>query len=672
MSRVHAYSRVFENVLLRLPDPDRHRWRLLALLVVGLAASWAAAEGLLIRDLTGDELGSLGNDVRRMLDRAIEVHRPTDFSAHLPLAWLARAGMQEIIPPVDLLSWRLHTAIAAVLGALATAALVSSRERAWVAAACGLLVGLSPILTFHARDSTNYAFVPLTGALVLAGLVDLAEGKKWAPAVLLAGLGLGCANDFYFAFFALPALLLTPVAVLHAPRRRQAAAGALGAWTVLGAGLVYPAIAFWNRLKISDVHAVVARHADPDETRFRSLRELLEPQLGRLAVAYQEGFEGLALRDAEVGTAAWVLLTSAVALGLVGRRPLERLAAGLVVGTVLVTVGFEMIFNHRFDRAFPVFARNWLTILPAMAVIQVALFRRLGPLGAPFVLALVLLHGSAAATQQINVSDARQRLLDRMVRLWEPGDAGLTAVPLDVVLPHHLGAQFTASTCLPDDWTLPRRVWRWDSSIAEDIPPLLRCDGTDPGYRVRLSTDGYIPPHQYKTNSHLVPIRMTLFQHGGASPTSPDWTVALAPRSGRVGPATVKVTWEHPDGDIALEPIGYAREIRIGAAPAGTRRIRVRVDAAGPRGLLKRFDRPRPPLAEFTELPPIPADPLEPRIEQPIWAGRNPTFLAMRTFLRSVTHAGARLATVAAVLQIGMLLVVWVRRFRESSTPPPA
>ncbi|GEM_PF-3403546 len=654
------------------PDPevlhDRGRARVAALLVVGVATAWAASEGLLTRDLTGDELGTLGRDVDAMLDRAIEVHRPESFSAHLPLAWLARAAVQELIPPTEMISWRLHTAIAVVLGALATTWLVARRERAWVASACGLLVGLSPILTFHARDSTNYAFVPLTGALVLAGLADLAEGKRGAALVLLAGLGLGCANDYYFAFFALPALLMTPVAALHAPDRRRALKAGAATWGILAAALAYPALAFWNRLRITEFDRVIARHADPDVTRFGSVRELLEPQLGRLAVAFQEGFEGLALRDAEVGTAAWVVLTTAVVLACVGKRPLERLAAGLFVGTLLATVAFEYTFNQRFDRAFPVFARNWLTVLPAMAVVQVAMFRRLRWGAAPFLLALVLLHGGSGVSQQRNVSDARSRLMDRMLRHWQPGDAGLTALPLDVVLPARLGPAFARGECLPTDWTPPRRVWRWESMGMDEITPLRRCDGTDPGYRPRLAEDGYTPPHQYKTNSHLVPIRLTLFELGDAPARETAWSAHLTPRSPLERPAQVQVVWETRHGDVAGGSLPWAPRVELGVPPPDARRARLTVLGEAVPSLLRAFARPGAPQAQYTELPPLVADPLDARIEQPIWAGRSPTVRAVRTALRSTVRVGARLAMLVFLLQA----LGWgIGRIRARATTAP-
>ena len=199
--------------------------------------------------------------------------------------------------------------------------------------------------------------------------------------------------------------------------------------------------------------------------------------------------------------------------------------------------------------------------------------------------------------------------------------------------------------------------------------PLLHCDGRDPGWTLRLAEDADVPSHHFKTNSHLVPIRLTLYEREPA-PAGPEvsWTLALSPRPlAEAEGATVHVTWERPSGDRDLPPMEFAPELDLGVPPRGTRRARVRVEAPPPSGLLAAYDLPRRPLGQYTELARLPENPLDPRIEQPIWAGRGPTLRALRTLGRKVVEGGARLAVAAAIVQLGLALVALRRR--KSAAP---
>jgi hypothetical protein len=642
-------------------------WLVLGLVL--LATASVCIPGIESRDLTGDELGALGRDVGQMLDRSIEVHRPEHFSAHLPLAWLARAGFHKLLGADNAWVWRLHGLLGALLAAALTWFFVRPYSGRAMAAYCGLFVGLCPILTFHSRDSTNYALDPMTGILLLGALAAVATAKRGAGFLLAFALMLGSINDYYFFVSVAVVAALSPFLVLSAADRRGTARALLLGWGLYLAGVALPAWEFLKRLKGVDFASLFSRHADPAEGPAGAIVEHLEPQLRAFGLAYLEGYEAVPYA-AELGSEVgfWLLLITST-LGLLSRCPLRRSAALLVAGSALLLISFAVVFQNHTGRSFPVFPRNYLTLLPGLAVLWIGCFHEfMGKRwGRPAIFALLLLVGLVSTRQALNVSDSRLRLMKHMNDFAEPSDTLISEVNLKLRVDHLNFAEVGGDYCLSNDAPLPERFWLWTLKGSRDAPtptPTYCPDTPIDGYQVRLSAEADIPPHDRDTNSHLGPIRVYLFERSSSSEAvaAPPWTLLLddRPLSGAKN-AHVSAFWADASGGLVASYDGpFAPSIHLGPAPPSATHFTLRVRADGlPEWIRKtRLSPDDESIMHFDDYL-LATNPIRPEIRFPLWALGSPWLHVLRQSLLWVIALSLQAVVLAALWRAGG---PWCRR----------
>ena len=528
----------------------------LAFGLVLLAAASVAFPGLLDRDLTGDELGTLGHTVVQMLDRSLETHRPDQFSAHLPLAWLVRHFFLGLLGDDHVLPWRLHAALGHVAGAAVTWAVVRPHRSPRRALGIALIVALHPIAAYHAHDSTNYALDALTGATTLGGLLALAHGKRSAALLLGAGLLLGSVNDYYFAFALVAAVPATLLAVRAAPSRPRAAVAARRAW-LAAAALLGPAavVGLW-RFRDTPFAELIARHANPmlpGTTVGLQLHEAAH----WFALSWFDGYEAHGRPTPDLHWIALVVLAVALVGGLRGRDRGTRAVVCLVAVFVATMLAVAVVFGAETGREFPVHPRNYLIVLPALALLVGD--AATGRFAAPVWLALLLLLGGASARQSLNVTDGRAWAAEEITDRWRPGDRVLSVVPLRFRLGPPQRAAFDKQWCLPPGRS-PSRIWLVTFPGGPRPEDLGVCAETEQpagslpalvGYRLRWIEDRDLGPHEGPlTNSYLSPTRLMLLDRTPPGPPREGRRVITHRRllDGADG-STLVLSYGGPDGE---------------------------------------------------------------------------------------------------------------------------
>ena len=616
-----------------------HDW--LSLGFVMLATAGVCLPGIEVRDLTGDELGALGRNVAEMLNRSIEVDRPEQFSAHLPLAWLLRAGFHHLFGAENAWVWRLHGLLGALLAAAGTLVFVRPYAGRAMALSCGLFVGLCPILSFHSRDSTNYALDPMTGAFLLGALAAVASARRGAGLLLAFALTLGSINDYYFFVSVAVAAGLSPFLLLRSPDRRSSLRSLAIGWVLYLAAIATPAWKFLGRLNGVDSDSLFSRHADPTTGPAAQFVEALSSGIGTFGLAYLEGYEAVPF-SSEFGNQVgfWLLIVTA-GLGFFARCPLRRSAAWLVAGSALLLLCFAFLFSQHTGRTFPVFARNYLTLLPGLAVLWVGSFEEfLGRRWSkPAVLSLLLLLGLVSSRQALNASDSRMRLMERMTEFTLPSDTLMTEVNLELRTEHLEFAVVHDDYCLAPDQLPPPRIWLWTPHLSLEPPMPVYCPDTPTeGYRVRLSDEAHIPPHDRDTNSHLGPIRLYLFDRTASEPNEalPPWTLLLDSRlfSGAHA-GHVSLFWTDASGrDQAGYDGPFAAQIDLGPAPSWATHFTLRMRSAPlPEWLRETHLAPEDEHIVHLEQVLLAEDPVSPEIRLPVWAFSNPWLHVVRQIL---------------------------------------
>ncbi len=490
-------------------------WGAAVVLAAAIALFWV---GLVLRDVTQDEMGLLGT-FRGILDRAIAVDDPDQFTAHLPLAWTVRLIFQTILGADSVLAWRLHAALGATVGAILTWWCLYRRGRPGHAIAAGLLVAANPILGFHAHDATNYALGPMTGALVVIGLSDLVDSRPTAPRYLIAGLLLGATNDFFFAFVGLAALLLTVAALKWCRDPYQTRRMALRSWAVIGAVLAVPVTVLGIRLLRVKFGEVISHHADVSSLQWSVLDHVSEGYRA-FVVAYAEGYRSIAEPDPWLNAGPAVLLLVGVGLALFSRRAPVR-SAGLLLGLSLVLfVGLTYAFSQVMGYRFPDPPRAYTALVPALAIVwSHALLSPGRRIGVVLFAVFALSHVTVSARQVLGVADTQAWAVDRIVELYEPGDQLFDAVALAHRLPPELG-EVREHNCLSDGPLDADRVWFATFPFRGEPGAVPLCEGfahwrpLEEGYRIRLHERHDVPSYEKNTNSFLTEASLLLLQRG--------------------------------------------------------------------------------------------------------------------------------------------------------------
>lgn len=532
-------------------------WRRLpiGLAIVLVAAALSALPGLERRSFTGDEFGSLGHNVPHMLERSINIDEPDDWSAHLPLAWMLRYGFHGLFGDERIVVWRLHACLGVFLAALFSWWVVHRRGTPWRAVAVGLLVGLHPILSFHGRDSTNYVLAPFTGVVLLAGLAAIGNSRRSAYWLLPLGLLLGASNDFYFAFPALAALVITPWLVRASPERVRSRRAAFVAWSVTFGALVLPALLVLRRARNTTMSLMVERHADPDAMRTwsRTAGEAFE-----FCSAYLGGYR--VTGDPTFSVAGLALLVGCVIVALASKDAHARAAGGLlvvgVIGMLVVDWSFgQVLWDDRVlgstYRGFPAQPRAYLAFLPALALVWVdglaTCGRRVGPI---LVCGLIFVVALATAQDVSSVQDGQAWAVETIEERWEEGDLVATVLPISMRLSPSI--PYVKDLRLPADHPSPRRVWVVSFAGGPGPSEVTSCEEPDRrlidhGYRLRHSEYRFLPPHDFATNSYL-PFATWLFLLERSEAPSPPaeprrWRLRFEP-SVLSGVATVNANGE--------------------------------------------------------------------------------------------------------------------------------
>ena len=611
-------------------------WMRFAPLLVVLVACVSAFPGLAERDMTGDEWGHLGQSIGQMLDRSIESNNPDQFSAHMPLAWVVRHGFHKVLGDDAIIVWRLHSALGCILAALLSWWALWRRAQPGAAIGLGLLVAVNPILSFHAHDSTNYALGPLTGVLLLVGLCDLAEGRRSVRWTLPLALVLGTSNDYFFVFLTLSSLLLIPLLVRMAPDPRLAWRNALWGFGLPAALMALPALVFGRRLREVPFSQLVYRHANAAEAPMDAW-QTLSTGIVDFSLSYLHGY-GSAVRhhfDLWVNLGPLLLVLGALVMSFRSRDPMVRIASWLVAIAVTQILLVDYLFGQVvWDAAgedgptvrdFPNFPRTYIALLPALALTWLYSLRSWGPrLGLGLVGALLLVQGTAMLRHVTSVSDTRSWVVERIEELWQPGDLVMSCLGIDHRLNDRIPLVSERRLCLPDTFDIPRRIWMvtfpggWE---ADRVGLCWNGDHKllDHGYRVRLSEDRFLPPHDEGTNSFLQSgVRLIMLERS-ESPASPgppqQWTAEFEPSFlGGLSGSLVITTWfEEQDSVDVSQP--FERRVDLGRATGAERQFSLIVHPVGPPqwliknsfGLLQPY---KEPVALWPQMP-LPSDPVD-------------------------------------------------------------
>tara|TARA_Y100001968_G_scaffold315353_1_gene341860 strand:- start:390 stop:2450 length:2061 start_codon:yes stop_codon:yes gene_type:complete len=651
------------------------RWWWLAPVAVMGAAAVSALPGLAERDMTGDEWGHLGQSVLQMLDRSIESNNPDQFSAHMPLAWLLRHAFHSLFGDQSIVVWRLHSALGCFLaGGVAWWALFR-RGRPNLALIFGLIVAVNPILSFHAHDSTNYALGPFTGALLLVGLCDLREGRSSVRWTLPMALMLGMSNDYFFVFLVLSSLLLVPFLIRRAPDPAIAFRHALGALAVPALVFALPAALFARRLSEVPFSQMVYRHANAAE-RSMTAWETLSTGVTDFSLSYLNGY-GSAVRhhfELWVNLGPLLLTLGALLFAARARDPMVRVAGALVTIAVAQILVVDYVFGQVvWDAAgedgptvrdFPNFPRTYIALMPALVLVWLASITSLGRrLGIVLAICLLLVQGTAMLRHVTSVSNTRAWAVERIEELWQPGDLVMSCLKVEHRLDPRIPLVSERRLCLPDTLAAPHRIWMVSFPGGWEADRVGLCWNQahrllENGYRVRLSEDRFLPPHDEGTNSFLQSgIRLIMMENSEAvGAEERPWVAEFhEPSFAGLSGSSVITTWfESQDSVDVSRP--FAPRVDLGRSTGEHRDFSLIVHpAAPPRWLMDNsfglFKPYREPIALWPQMP-LPADPIDP-------------ILRLRTYAFAAPGLSVMVRALGAMLGLAALLSVLLPRRRR-------
>ncbi len=394
-----------------------HRWA--SVLFLGAAAAVVSFWGIGARDIAPDELFFQNLSPRQVEEAAVD---PVHFTGHMPLSYLARWGVQQVMDPNDPASFRVHAALAACLASLLVWGTVRRRVGAGWALVAGLMVAFSPILNFHAHESSDYAASALLGAVTLEGALRLAEGGRGGGILFGLGLLLGLHNGLFFVFSAAGMGMAAILASPSGARRRETQLTALLASLPTALLLGGQASWFLAMRAGKEGGGLTSGHADP--VTISSLVDAVSSLLRQVAVTYRYGYESRLTTEPwdVVPALTWLALPLLVG-GMVGNRSALRVGAEAVVWTLALFILVHQGFSWWTGTAFATGARVFLGLLPALCVTAVLACAQAGRWGA--VAAGCLLVSSLLLTShQLATLSQRDSLAASLIaRHAQPGDS---------------------------------------------------------------------------------------------------------------------------------------------------------------------------------------------------------------------------------------------------------
>ncbi len=652
------------------------RWLRAAPLLVLAAACVSAFPGLEQRDMTGDEWGHLGQSMVQMLDRSIESNNPDQFSAHMPLAWMARHVLHSVFGDDSIVVWRLHSALGCCIAALLAWWALWRRREPGLALAVGLLVAVNPLLSFHAHDSTNYSLGPLTGVLLLVGMSDLADGRRSALWSFPLALFLGTVNDYFFTFLSITALLLSPLLIRMAPDPRVAGKRLLLIWAGIAAIFAVPAVIFFKRLQEVPFSQLVYRHANAAEVPMDAW-QTISTGLADFTLAYVQGY-GAAVRhqfDPWVNLGPLVLVLAAVVFSLRSRDSLARIAAWVIAITVANILVVDYVFGQVvWDAAgedgptvrdFPNFPRTYIALMPALVITWVVLLKSWGRrFGLALIVALLLVQSVAMLRHITSVSNTRAWAVERIEELWQPGDLVMSCLGIKHRLDERIPLVSERRLCLPDTLEIPHRIWMVSFPGGWEADRVALCWNQDyklleNGYRVRLSEDRFLPPHDEGTNSFLQSgVRVIMLERSPA-PEAPGngepWKVFFEPSFLSGGPGSSAIATWFEQGDAADVNRPFAREVELGRNTGVARDFSLILHPPALPGWLMRkagglFRAYEEPVALWPQMP-LPPDPILTTLSLRTYALAAPWLSVLVRGLTALLGLAAALALVVVPLR---------------------
>ena len=545
--------------------------------LVGLVVAMVGAWGLDARDLAGDEIHMLVGDPLWITERALDPR--SGFVGHLPWSYWLR-WMSLSVFGQHAWAWRLHALVGATIAAGLGTRLAGLRLGTGSGVAVGLLIGLGPVLAFHAQDSSNYAWSAATGALVLGGLWGLTEGRRGSATWLGAGLLLGGLNDFYFGFLGVTALGASLVLLRREPMIRRAL---VGAWLPALLVLLPAAAVFVFRLTESHTGGVVDVHSDPPApSALPWMVDIVWRVLRRFFCGMQAGVAAGRI-DAPWEVVAPVITgVGTMVAAARGRGRVPAVALGATLGLLLLA---GLTFRGVAGRTLPHEPRAFLTLLPALACVLVSGLARL-----PRPLALVggglLALGVASPTvEQVWTRSTMHRDAAAVAARTGPWltAAGLPLRDLELVVadgrirdrlpaviaPMGPGVRASTHDCVPEDASLLVVI---RNQPLDGPATRLACTGEAAdltAYTLIASASLGPPEHERNAASFLMPVQLEVWWPGPLPASLPsERPFRLAPTLlDGVRADTRVAVWTGPEGARAPERVVW--EGPLADAPTG-------------------------------------------------------------------------------------------------------
>jgi len=547
--------------------------------LVLVCAATTACVGLTVRDLTGDELAATAS-IPGILRHIYMPEGPESFSARLPLFPVLRAICMEIVGD-GFLGRRLPAALATIAGAVALWGVLARRGRWRLGLVAGLVLALHPMASFHAHDSSNYALAALTTVCVLAGLVDLGEGRGGAAPLLATGLLLGTFSDFFFAFLGASALAVT---VWLVRERRDQARSAATSWGAVVVAQAVPATVLLAHLARGPASAFVAPHADVDDAPDVGLFDALGGHLRRVGTAFFEGHvpDG----DGQLALLGVAALLTTVGLVHAWRsgRPVERMAVLLFALTFGQMLLVGLVFNALTGRVAPLHPRAHMALLPLLAIVWAAAVTASRGRWLAAALLLLLL-GTRTGGQLADIADTHARVAERLAAEWASDDVLVTSREIAMRLPPELRAGADLGLCVPPDRLGARRIWVTGDPGATWPGRVRVCAGEGEGppvleaapFALRLVESRPVPAYEWGSGSFLVGTVLYLFERGEAPQPAIPGTVRLASgATSRLGLSAVRTGHQtSDDAEPSTVEHRLGADVLVDGVPADARRFLV-------------------------------------------------------------------------------------------------
>ena len=543
--------------------------------IVAAMAAW----GLDARDLAGDEVHMLVGDPLWITGRALDPRG--GFVGHLPWSYWLRWVALTLGGDAAWV-WRIHALIGAALAAGLGTRIASLRLGIGGGVATGLLIGLSPVLAFHAQDSSNYAWSAVTGVLVLGGLWGLYEERRGAAWWLGSGLLIGGLNDVYFVFIGLVCVAASLRMVLRKPTSR---ADIAKAWAPSILILLPAAVLFASRLLQSHAGGVVDVHADPPApSDLPWALDVCWRVVRRFFCSMQAGYEAGRI-DARWEAVAPVLTgVAALAAAIRGRA---RVPAFVLGAALLLVLCAGIGFRAWTGRTLPHEPRAFLTLLPALACVLVAGLSRLPHILKATAFLLLAIGMGSPLIRQMSTPSTMHRDAARLAAAAGPWltQAGLAARDLHVVVPDERirarlpavvapmgpGTRASQHDCIPDtDGVLV--LVRNQPLDGPTTRPGCQGASTDLTRHTLIATASMGPPsHERNAASFLMPVQVEVWWPSSAAIDLPDRQTFRLQKALLDGTAhdTRVTVWTSATGPGQAERIAWEGQLGTGIPPVG-------------------------------------------------------------------------------------------------------